>query len=202
MRHVGERTPAPHRGDRRRSLLRPIDADRGDQSRSRDHLPADGFRTGGAALDGSVGELRPRHREPRPARVRRPHDEGQGWPAALLQALGKRFPRKSTAGRADAGGPGSGALSRESRRGRSCPPSADARSHHGPRRRAARAGAGSRDPLPTRPVRTCVPHADVGARGHRSRGRVGRDLRALRRGCPGPRYLRRELPARAAARGA
>ena len=60
-----------HRHGRRRHLHRPLDADRGDQSRSGPHVHEHRHDDLGPAGDGLVAQVRPGQRERRPARLRR-----------------------------------------------------------------------------------------------------------------------------------
>ena len=100
-RRVGQRADAAHRADRRRAVLRQVDAHRRHQPRSGDHVLPDRIAAGRTAVDGRLALLRPRLREPEPARVHRPALAGaRGRPAALLVAVGQRLPAVAAPGRA------------------------------------------------------------------------------------------------------
>ena len=99
-RHLGQQPAAAYRARHRRSVRRPIDEHRRDQSRSGDHVLPERIADRRPAEHGGVDSLRPGQRQRRSPRLRRPDHAGQGRSAAVFAALGQRVPAVGTPGRA------------------------------------------------------------------------------------------------------
>ena len=103
-RRLGERFLAVHRGDRRRALLREERAHRAREPRSGVEVSAYGIPARGPPVGRRLGQLCARHRQPRPAELRRHElgrlarraagrgDLGPGVPA--VAPSGRRVPRR------------------------------------------------------------------------------------------------------------
>ena len=133
-RHLGQRPPAAHREDRRRTLHRPLDVHRGDQPRSRDHVLPDRLADRRPSQHGLVDSLRARQRQRGSAGVCRAHHARQGRSAALFAPVGQRLPAGAVSGRAVPQRQGRGVVSGEPGRRDAREPAAVARSAAGPAR--------------------------------------------------------------------
>ena len=168
-RHVAQRTAAAHREDRRRHLRRQEPLHRGHQPRPGHHVHPDRQPGRRPAVLRLVGLLRPRQREPGPARVRR-HDLARHRPprrsAALRPPLGQRLSAHRSI-RASSSAPAATPCSTSRTRPASTP--RVRRSHARRHRRAqrgqpARSSAIPRSPTRIAAVRDGVSHADLRAR--------------------------------------
>ena len=184
------------------SVLRQVDAHRGDQSRSGHHVLPDRLPAGRPAEHRRLGFLRTGQREQRPAGVRRHDLAGHRTarrPAALRPAVGQRISAEQVSGREVPIDGRSGAVPLEpgglqQRRA----PAIPRRSGEAEPDEAGRVWrSGDRDAH--RAVRDGVPDADVGARADRSLEGARSHLRDVRSRVANARHVCRQLPARAAA---
>ena len=175
-RHARERIAPAHRPDRRPALHRAVDAHRGDQPRSRDHVSADRLAAAGAGFVWRLAQLRPRLGGRRPAELRRDALAGQRrrlQPGPARAALGGGLPAVEPSGREAPRGRRPGALSQRPAGRDAAAASLDARRPLAAARHPAGERRRSRDRLPRGPIRDGLPHAGLGAGAHRPFGRVG-----------------------------
>ncbi len=193
---VAQRVASAHCEDCRRSVFHQVDPHRADQPRSGGHVRADGISARRPAEPGSLGLLWARHAQPgSPGFCRDDHRQRS---VSGRAAMGHRLSSQQVPGSQAAIGRRPGALRLEPGGLRDLA----ARTVH-PGSGAAESGrvrrhSESRDRDADRAVRDGVPHAELGARAHRSLEGARAHVRALRPRLQKARDLRGELSAGAA----